>query len=106
MMQKIDLDLDELSYEQIKLLQKDLEKYKQTRSSPKMYKVSFYVGFREHEHETSALQSSEEFSNYFFDAVLSSLEEDLNLSPKHIAHFQVSEVEPKGYKKLKMENDN
>lgn len=103
MMQKINLDLDQLTYEEIILLQKDLERYKQTRSNPKMYKVSFYIGFHEHQQEDTVLRSSEEFSDYFLDAVLTSLEEDLNLPSKHIANFQVTEVEAKGYQKHKMD---
>lgn len=96
-------NLSSLSFKELSELEKAIEKEKEIRKDMRVYKVTFYVGFKanrpipEHPYYDD-LMDTESFGNYLVNTPTNLMIKELNLKePEDISGFYVEELEPKNF---------
>lgn len=97
----MNIDLNKLSYEEIKQLEKELERHKASRKDLRCYKVTFTVGFIANKHEDDELNDPEDFGDYFVNAPSNLICKYFRLeSPEDVSDFDVVELKPEEFPEM------
>ena len=89
------LNLNELSYEELLNIQKDIEKEMSNRKDMRVYKISFYVGFISNKHLHDNLLTVDDFGDYFVNEPSRMIVEEFELiHPEDVSGCDVIELKP------------
>lgn len=87
------IDLSSLSPEEIKELEKQIEKYKKTEKFLTGYKVTFYVKFNPETHKESDINDPDSFADWLCDVVPAVIIDSFGLEkPEDVCCFIVEDV--------------
>lgn len=95
------IDLSSLSPEEIKELEKQIEKYKKTEKFLTGYKVTFYVKFNVETHKESDIDDPESFADWLCNAIPDEIIASFALEkPEDVSGIIVEEVSKEELKKV------
>ena len=97
----MNIDLNELSYVEIKQLEKDLERHKASRKDVRCYTVTFTVGFLANKHENDELNDPEDFGDYFANDPSKLICKNFDLtSIENVSGCDVVELKPEEFPEM------
>jgi len=97
----MNIDLNKLSYVEIKQLEKELEQHKASRTDMRCYKVTFMVGFLANKHEDDELNDPEDFGDYFVNDPTNLICKAFGLEyPEDVSGCDVVELKPEEFPEM------
>lgn len=97
----MNIDLNKLSYIEIKQLENDIKKHKAQCKEMRCYKVTFTVGFIANRHEDDELNHPENFGDYFVNSPTNLICKYFDLkSPEDITGCDVVELKPEEFPEM------
>jgi hypothetical protein len=73
------IDISKLSYQEVQTLEKQIQKYYDSKKGLRGYKVTFCVLYNPKNHETDMLVNEEDFAEWLVDAIPDQIMSSFNL---------------------------